>query len=219
LVTSRLRELTPTPTPRTRVYGVASRHPTTARLNYVVCRVVCRVPPTPPRRSCFYFGRQLAERHPQVPIGLIEAAAGGTPIEAWLPAGVGEASCGTNPNGLSTTETWIDDGHVPPSGHYNGMIAPLTAGPLTLSGVVWYQVWGGTAPSQPHTTPLPTPPLSCCVLSDVAALHHSQPHITPLSISSHTRNPTSNPSQSPLTRRATGGRVAAATIAAATYRL
>ena len=71
------------------------------------------------------------------PIGLIEAAAGGTPIEAWLPNGEGEAACDTNPSDSAYLETWFGAGSVPPSGHYNGQIAPLAAGPLVFSGVVW----------------------------------------------------------------------------------
>lgn len=92
--------------------------------------------------TCYYFGQRLASRHPNVPIGLIEAAVGGTPIEAWLPPGMGEASCATNPHRMPTLSTWFDDRHVPSSGHYNGMIAPLVSspgGPLRISGILWFR--------------------------------------------------------------------------------
>ena len=64
--------------------------------------------------TAFYFGKALHERL-GVPVGLIVAAWGGSPIEPWTPTGKG-----ANYGGI-----------------YNGMVAPLT--PLSLRGVTWYQ--------------------------------------------------------------------------------
>ena len=122
------------------LYAVALRTgnllpPAACRFERATC---CRLPLTvaPSNRGgADYFGRQLAAQFPSVPIGLIEAAVGGTPIEAWLPPGVGEARCATNPHGEAATYTWFDQGRVPPSGHFNGMIAPIT--PMAVSGVVY----------------------------------------------------------------------------------
>lgn len=41
----------------------------------------------------FFFGRGLAKLHPDLPIGLITAAVGGSPIEAWMPRSA-LAACG-----------------------------------------------------------------------------------------------------------------------------
>jgi sialate O-acetylesterase len=58
----------------------------------------------------YYFGKEL-EHELNVPIGLIQAAIGGTPIENWTPGRVGH---------------W-----------YNGMIHPLL--PFAIRGAIWYQ--------------------------------------------------------------------------------
>ncbi len=58
----------------------------------------------------YYFGREL-QRDLDVPIGLIQAAIGGTPIENWTPG---------------------------PTGHwYNGMMHPML--PFAIRGAIWYQ--------------------------------------------------------------------------------
>jgi sialate O-acetylesterase len=58
----------------------------------------------------YYFGRQL-QQEIDVPIGLIQAAIGGTPSENWTPG---------------------------PTGHwYNGMMHPML--PVAIRGAIWYQ--------------------------------------------------------------------------------
>lgn len=64
--------------------------------------------------TAFYFGRALQARL-GVPVGLIETAWGGSPIEPWTPTG-----------------TKANYGDI-----FNGMVAPLT--PLPVRGVIWYQ--------------------------------------------------------------------------------
>lgn len=58
----------------------------------------------------YYFGKEL-NRELDVPIGLVQAAIGGTPIENWTPG---------------------------PTGHwYNGMMHPML--PFAIRGAIWYQ--------------------------------------------------------------------------------
>uniref|UniRef100_A0A8C5TDD5 Sialic acid acetylesterase n=1 Tax=Malurus cyaneus samueli TaxID=2593467 RepID=A0A8C5TDD5_9PASS len=77
---------------------------------------------------CWLFGRSLYEALGS-PIGLVEVAWGGTPIEAWSSRRVLQA-CGISPHQhLSGPQT--------PSVLWNAMIHPLLN--MTLRGVVWYQ--------------------------------------------------------------------------------
>jgi sialate O-acetylesterase len=62
--------------------------------------------------ALYYFGRKL-NKDLNVPVGLIESAWGGSPIEPWTIAG-GKGG-----------------------GMYNGMIAPVK--PLAIRGAIWYQ--------------------------------------------------------------------------------
>ena len=84
----------------------------------------------------YYFGRKLY-RELKVPIGLIEASAGGTHIEAWTPA-----SGFANDPGLSKYATAALTPKVKFDGTsirtlYNGMIHPMV--PFAIRGVIWYQ--------------------------------------------------------------------------------
>jgi sialate O-acetylesterase len=78
---------------------------------------------------CYLFARetQAALGAPSIPFGMISANWGGTCLSSWTPAdGAAAATCGM-------TGT---------SGHanlYNGLIAPLTLGPLALDGFLWSQ--------------------------------------------------------------------------------
>ncbi len=65
--------------------------------------------------TAFYFGRDLQARL-GIPVGLIQSAVGGTPIEPWTP----QEKSGNSGGRL-----------------YNAMIAPLT--PMTIRGAIWYQ--------------------------------------------------------------------------------
>ena len=82
----------------------------------------------------YFFGKKLNQEL-DVPVGLIEAAWGGTPAEVWTPAKLVEGD-----NTLKTA----DEKQVPANGWpykpgycYNGMIAPITSFPV--AGALWYQ--------------------------------------------------------------------------------
>ncbi len=86
--------------------------------------------------ACYYFGRKLHQEL-QVPIGLIEASAGGTHIEAWTPA-AGFASDGALADFAKAAKTpKVQFQGTRISTLYNGMIHPLI--PYAMRGVLWYQ--------------------------------------------------------------------------------
>ena len=70
--------------------------------------------------TCWFFGRQLADANPGLPIGLISSNRGGSPIAEWVPA---SKSCGGQ-----------QQGHL-----FNTQIAPFATGPMSLAGFTWYQ--------------------------------------------------------------------------------
>ena len=87
----------------------------------------------------YFFGKKLnAELH--VPIGLIEAAWGGTPAEVWTPADLvnGDTSLKNTAAKQKPSDGWP----YSPGYCYNAMIAPLTSFPA--AGVLWYQGEGNT---------------------------------------------------------------------------
>lgn len=78
---------------------------------------------------CYLFARdvQMALGSPDLPMGMISANWGGTCLGSWAPQdGAAVAACGNT--GTS--------GH---SNLYNGLIAPLTVGPLGLDGFLFSQ--------------------------------------------------------------------------------
>lgn len=82
----------------------------------------------------YFFGRSLQEKL-NVPIGIIEAAWGGTAAEVWVKPDLVESdpllkSCAEK---LKTYEWWPSK----PGVVYNGMIAPLI--PYRIAGAIWYQ--------------------------------------------------------------------------------
>uniref|UniRef100_A0A8C0FQ45 Sialic acid acetylesterase n=1 Tax=Bubo bubo TaxID=30461 RepID=A0A8C0FQ45_BUBBB len=77
---------------------------------------------------CWLLGRYLYEAL-RYPLGLVEAAWGGTPIEAWSSPRALRACGPTVPSQLSGPQT--------PSVLWNAMIHPLLN--MTLRGVAWYQ--------------------------------------------------------------------------------
>lgn len=103
----------------------------------------------------YFFGHQLLTAQPHVPVGLILAAWGGTPLEAWTPRPALESSA----EGRRTLASWSDywtryqdalahhrahpaspapsRDRFQPSALYNAMIHPFTPG--SFHGVIWYQ--------------------------------------------------------------------------------
>lgn len=86
---------------------------------------------------CWLAGRRLSEQLSptgDVPIGLISNNWGGTKLEVWTP---------------SATFTTCNASAPPPYPHggpmYNAMILPYAQGPMSLSGVWWYQGEADTA--------------------------------------------------------------------------
>jgi sialate O-acetylesterase len=73
---------------------------------------------------CWFFGRQIADANPGVPLGLISNNWGGTKVELW------------------TTQAGFDECKVNASGNgglYNAMVHPYTVGPMAVTGFTWYQ--------------------------------------------------------------------------------
>ena len=84
--------------------------------------------------AAYFFGKKLSERL-HVPVGLIEAAWGGTAAEVWTPASYvdSDADLRKAADSLEPAAWWP---HVP--GYcYNGMIAPVTN--YNVAGFLWYQ--------------------------------------------------------------------------------
>jgi sialate O-acetylesterase len=86
--------------------------------------------------ACYYFGRKVyQELH--VPIGLVEASAGGSQIEAWTPPSgfASEPSLADFLQASKTPKVQYKGTRI--STLYYGMIHPLV--PYALRGVLWYQ--------------------------------------------------------------------------------
>lgn len=81
----------------------------------------------------YYFGRDL-HLALDVPVGLISAAVGGTPMAAWLSD---EALSSNEALATYKSNTANNTGNTLQNGLYNGMIAPLV--PFGVKGVAWYQ--------------------------------------------------------------------------------
>ncbi|KAL9825834.1 sialate O-acetylesterase isoform 1-T1 [Geothlypis trichas] len=84
---------------------------------------------------CWLLGRSLFEAL-GTPIGLVEVAWGGTPIEAWSSRRVLKA-CGLPEDTGSTSPHQHLSGPQTPSVLWNAMIHPLLN--MTLRGIAWYQ--------------------------------------------------------------------------------
>lgn len=82
----------------------------------------------------YFFGQKLQENL-SVPVGLIQAAWGGTPAEVWTPKDLIE----NNPvlkkaaDSLKPNNGWP----IKPSATFNAMIYPITN--YTIAGAIWYQ--------------------------------------------------------------------------------
>ena len=81
----------------------------------------------------YYFGRDL-HKELDVPVGMICAAVGGTPMAAWLTDKALESR-----EVLATYKNNSENntGNTMQNGLYNGMVAPLV--PFGMKGVIWYQ--------------------------------------------------------------------------------
>lgn len=71
----------------------------------------------------YFFARDLQKKL-KVPVGIIQAAWGGTAAEEWTSAATLQKELHIKPGGNATTL-------------YNGMITPIT--PYAIKGVIWYQ--------------------------------------------------------------------------------
>lgn len=86
----------------------------------------------------YHFGRALAP-HLDRPVGLVVAAWGGTPAEAWTPWWALKTDARLRPlveGGGPPPPSWAE-GSWDPAAIFHGMIAPLTA--TRFRGVIWYQ--------------------------------------------------------------------------------
>jgi sialate O-acetylesterase len=92
----------------------------------------------------YFFGRKLHQEL-KVPIGMIDASLGGSPIEPWItPAGFASvpsladwAKASITPGATVDVYQGANVIHSEPCTMYRGMIAPLV--PFALRGVLWYQ--------------------------------------------------------------------------------
>ena len=82
----------------------------------------------------YNFGR-LLQADLQVPVGIVEAAFGGTTAEQWIPR-TALAQTVQFASILNEFKGFVTDPSYP-GGLYNGSIAPLQ--PAALRGVIWYQ--------------------------------------------------------------------------------
>ena len=94
--------------------------------------------------AAFYFGQKLIAELEDVPVGLIAASRGGTPVHSW-----------TDPIGLEVLEDSEKSedydpedkkNHHTPSVLFHGMIHPLI--PMAIRGVIWYQGESDTTPDR-----------------------------------------------------------------------
>lgn len=88
----------------------------------------------------YFFAKRL-NKELNVPIGLIEAAWGGTPAEVWTPAEVvnHDDSLKESAHKQNPTPWWP----MWPGYTYNAMVAPVTN--YNIAGALWYQGEGNTA--------------------------------------------------------------------------
>ncbi len=82
----------------------------------------------------YFFGQKLQETL-SVPVGLIEAAWGGTPAEVWTPKDAIENNLILKKAADSLKK--IPWGPIRPAAIYNAMVYPITN--FTIAGVIWYQ--------------------------------------------------------------------------------
>ncbi|MHA4809343.1 sialate O-acetylesterase [Flavitalea flava] len=93
----------------------------------------------------YFFGKKL-NKELNVPIGLIQAAWGGTAAEVWTPADLvnGDALLKNAADKQVPTDWWP----YKPGSAYNGMIAPVTS--YSIAGAIWYQGESNTVVPQAY---------------------------------------------------------------------
>ena len=90
--------------------------------------------------AAYFFGKKL-NHDLNVPIGLIQAAWGGTPAEVWAPEQLVDHDDLLRE--AAEKQKPADGWPYKPGYCYNAMIAPLT--PLAVAGAIWYQGESNTA--------------------------------------------------------------------------
>lgn len=80
----------------------------------------------------YWFAKEI-ESALEVPIGIIECSAAGTPAEVWTD----RAALERDPALAPSLRRWARKEKSNPGARYNAMIAPLA--PFAIRGVVWYQ--------------------------------------------------------------------------------
>lgn len=94
----------------------------------------------------YFFAKKL-NKEMNVPIGLIEAAWGGTPAETWTPEAVvnNDLLLAASVQKQKPTNWWpFEPGYA-----YNAMIAPITN--YNIQGAIWYQGEGNTAAPETYS--------------------------------------------------------------------
>ncbi|HZE85577.1 MAG TPA: sialate O-acetylesterase [Puia sp.] len=93
----------------------------------------------------YFFAKKLS-RDLNVPVGIIEAAWGGTSAETWTPPDLvnNDAELKSSAAKQKPSDGWP----YTPGVCYNGMIAPITS--YEIAGAIWYQGEGNTAAPQTY---------------------------------------------------------------------
>lgn len=151
--------------PQIRMFTVARRAADSAAMDCEGEWIVCS-PQSVGKFSAvgFYFARELHAAR-SVPVGVINASWGATPIEAWTSPSAMEG----RPEFAAIYSSWSDPDRRPQEGDakplrmsknypgnlFNGMIAPLI--PYALRGAIWYQGENNANSSYPelYATQLP----------------------------------------------------------------
>jgi sialate O-acetylesterase len=99
----------------------------------------------------YFFGKKL-NQDLNVPIGLIQSAWGGTPVEVWTPEQMvtGDPELKAAAGKIKPADGWPNL----PGKCFNAMIAPIT--PLTIAGALWYQGESNTANADTYSKGLTT---------------------------------------------------------------
>lgn len=131
--------------PNIRLFNVTHRAATTPNYDIDGSWTICTPETMQDFSAAAYFFARETQKELGVPIGLINASWGGTPIEVWIP----EANI-LNDSALLQASQKIEEmewSPREPGRLYNAMIAPVTQ--FSIAGVIWYQ--GETNTANPET--------------------------------------------------------------------